>query len=110
MTLPTLPQAIFSTFARHPKPRHKANLAKELKMPTHRQRTQADGFLFSFTLNKSNTTSSNLISVSQPKAKSKECYLPTLLFLRTVQQTSVQLLLLLYNSPKGINQLELPTK
>ena len=35
MTLPTRANAIFSTFARHTKPRHKTNLAKELKFCRH---------------------------------------------------------------------------
>jgi len=45
MTLPNRPHAIFSTFGRRTKPRHKANLAKELKMPTHNHPTPVDGIL-----------------------------------------------------------------
>ena len=54
MTLPTLPHAIFSTFTRHTKPRHKANLAKELKMPTHSPLTPADEYLSSLAMHFSN--------------------------------------------------------
>jgi hypothetical protein len=51
MTIQNQPHAIFSTFARRTKPRHKANLAKELKMPTHNPPTQRTEFLIIFTLN-----------------------------------------------------------